>query len=463
MAGRAAFSSKVGFVMAAVGSAVGLGNLWRFPYLASTNGGATFLLLYLVLLFLVGIPALLAELSLGRGTGRSSLDAFSEDGKRPRWKAAGVLAVLSAALLLSYYSVIAGWSVRYMAEALISFREPPAFLDDPDGFFGGIAQGPAAIGTHLVFMAVVLFIVARGVAGGIERSNLIMMPFLFLAVIGLVVYANLLPGSGAGRDFYLRPDFGEITGTSISNAAGQTFFSIGLGIGTMLTYSSYLDKRTDLQRTGLTVALADTGVAFLAGLMVFPLAFSFGLSDLVLGTGDSSVGGLFIVVPTAFGELGPTLATVLSAGFFIMLTFAALSSAISLLEVGVSVLVDRFPSWGRARSVLVLGLPIYIVGLFSAIDLRFLDYADALVSRVLLITGGLLVTLYVGWVRRPLLDELEVGLGGFSMMPYFRPVIRYVLPVILGVLMLLGIVSFLVYIGVLDPAEGSFLREITTG
>ncbi len=454
MAARGAFNSRIGFVMAAVGSAVGLGNLWRFPYLASTNGGASFLILYLGMLFIIGIPALMAELSLGRQTRRNAVDAYGEDGKRKAWAGAGILAALTAMLLLSYYSVIAGWSVRYMLDAFFA-----PYFDDAGGYFADISEGPQAVLFHFLFMAATLAIVTRGVSKGIEKANLIMMPILFATVIGLVIYANVQDGSGAGRSFYLEPDFGAITGGTVSAAAGQAFFSIGLGIGTMLTYSSYLSRDGDLQGTGLTIGLADTAVAVLAGFMVFPLIFSLGLDHLIGDAGSSSVGGLFIALPTAFADVGGTLGGILAGGFFLMLTFAALSSAISLLEVPVSVLADRKPDWGRGRAVLLVGIIVYLVGLFSAIDLDFLGYADILVSRVLLITGGLLLSIYVGWVRPEILDELLVGGGHERGAAILRPTIRYVLPVLLGALTALGILGFLVDVGWMTPAEGSSLAD----
>lgn len=442
--------------MAAVGSAVGLGNLWRFPYLASTNGGASFLLLYLVLLFVIGIPALMAELSLGRRSQRNAVDAFEDEGRHKPWGMAGYIALGAAILLLSYYSVIAGWAIRYFFESAFA-----PYFDDAAGYFTSIAFGPSALLFHVLFMAITIVIVMGGVAKGIEKANLIMMPILFLSVIGLVIYANLQAGSAAGRAFYLEPDFGQVTGGTISNAAGQTFFSIGLGIGTMLTYSSYLRRDDNLQTTGATIAFADTAVAFLAGLLVFPLIFSLGLSDLVGQAGASSVGGLFIAIPSAFGQIGGVLGGLLAGSFFLLLTFAALSSAISLLEVPSSYLIDRFQV-GRRRAVLLLGLAIYALGVPAAISADWLTYADTFISRVALITGGLLLVIYVGWIRRDTLDELHVGVGRgqFDAGRFLKPVIRYPLPVILFLLAVLGILGFFSDIGVLAFAEGSFWDQM---
>lgn len=453
--GRGAFGSRFGFILAAVGSAVGLGNLWRFPYQASTNGGAVFMLIYLALLFLIGLPALMAELSLGRRSRRNAVDAFNKDGKTKPWTGVGILGLSTAILLLSYYSVIAGWALRYFFEAATV-----PYFDDAAAYFGSVAVNPSAILFHFLFMAITVAIVWRGVSGGIEKANLVMMPALFATVIALVLYGNFVAGDAAGRaagrEFYLRPDFGEFFGgpfsdvaATLSDAAGQTFFSIGLGLGTMLTYSSYLSRDNNLQTTGLTIGFADTGVAILAGFMVFPLMFSLGLADIAQGAGDSSVGGLFIAVPTAFAAIGGAFGQILAGLFFLMLSFAALSSAISLLEVPVSALVDR-TGWGRPRSVLLVGFTIYLLGLAAAVSLTALDVMDKFVSNVLLLGGGLLLAIYVGWIRPEYLDEMTFGSDGrFDWSAFFRPVIKFVLPVLLVVLLAFGVKDFFDFLAAL--------------
>lgn len=433
---RGAFDSKLGFIMAAVGSAVGLGNLWRFPYLVSTNGGAAFVAIYLALLFLIGLPALMAELSLGRKSRQNAVDAFNKDGLTKPWTLVGVLGLVTAILLLSYYSVIAGWALRYFFESFQS-----EFFGNEAGFFGQVAFTNTSVLFHLAFMAITIGILIRGVGPGIEKANLIMMPALFFAVIALAIYGNVQSGAAAGRSFYLDPDFSEVGIGTISEAAGQTFFSIGLGLGTMLTYSSYLERKGNLQATGLTIGFADTGVALVAGFMVFPLLFSLGLDNLILDN-SGSVGGLFIVIPSAFGAIGGALGTIMAVGFFLMLTFAALSSALSLLEVPVSAVIDR-TGWGRPRAVLLVGLSVYLLGIASAVNLDVLTVVDAFVSNILLLAGGLLLAIFVGWVRPHYLDEMtHEHDGGLEWSAYFRPVIKYALPVFLSVLLVLGIINF---------------------
>lgn len=437
MAGRGAFNSRIGFIMAAVGSAVGLGNLWRFPQLVSQNGGAAFVLLYLVLLFVIGLPALLAELSIGRNRGANAIHAFSTARGR-NWSWIGIIFLFTAVLLLSYYSVLAGHALRYLAE---SFTAP--YFDNPNEYYGTIASGGSAIVYHGLFMLMVIGILVRGVGPGIEKANLIMMPFLFLSVIAIAIYGLTLDGPNfEGFKFYTDPDLGALTaggfaGTAelLGDAAGQTFFSIGLGLGTMLTYASYIDRKSDLQSTGMTIGFADTGVAVFAGLMVFPLLFGLGLGGLA-GEGN----GLFVALPAAFAEIGGTLGGVFAGVFFLLLVFAALSSALSLLEVPVSYLIDHFPSWGRARAVLLMGLGVYIAGLPAALWGDYFAFADSLVGPLLLL-GGLLLTIYVGWLDRSILDEMRIG-AKRDWGPMWAGIIRYPLPVVLSVLFVLSVIGF---------------------
>ncbi len=393
--------------------------------------------IYVALLFIIGLPALMSELSIGRKSRRNVVDAFNKDGLTKPWTIVGILGIITAVLLLSYYSVIAGWAMRYFFE---SFQG--SFFGNESSFFSGIAFGPGAVLWHAIFMAATIGILLRGVDKGIEKANLIMMPILFLTVVGLVIYGNLQSGAAAGRSFYLDPDFSAVTIGTVSEAAGQTFFSIGLGLGTMLTYSSYLERKGNLQQTGLIVGFADTGVALLAGFMVFPLLFSLGLDGLVTPDNSGSVGGLFIVLPTAFAQIGGFLGKFMAGGFFLMLTFAAISSAISLLEVPVSAVLDR-TGWSRWRAVTLVGLSVYILGLGSAISADVLNYVDLFVSNILLLAGGLLLSIYVGWIRPHYLNELSHGLeSGPDWSGYFRPVIKYGLPPILGVLLVLGFINF---------------------
>ncbi|MGB1585470.1 MAG: sodium-dependent transporter [Thermoplasmatota archaeon] len=436
MAGRGAFNSRIGFIMAAVGSAVGLGNLWRFPQLVSESGGAAFVLLYLILLFVIGLPALLAELSIGRKRGVNAIQAFSVV-KGRNWGWIGIIYIFTAVLLLSYYSVVAGHALRYLAE---SFTAP--YFDAPGDYYAGIASGGPAIIYHALFMLITIGILVRGVGPGIEKANLVMMPFLFLSVVAIAIYGLTLDSPGfEGFKFYTEPDLSALTaggfsGTAalLGDAAGQTFFSIGLGLGTMLTYASYIDRKSDLQSTGMTIGFADTGVAVIAGLMVFPLLFGLGLGGLA-----EEGNGLFVALPAAFAEIGGTLGGVFAGGFFLLLVFAALSSALSLLEVPVSYIIDR-TNWGRPRAVLLMGLSVYVLGLPAALWGDYMDFADSLVGPLLLL-GGFLLAIYVGWLDRSILDEMRIG-AKRDWGKMWASIIRYPLPVVLGSLFIFSVIGF---------------------
>ncbi|MFQ5696934.1 MAG: sodium-dependent transporter, partial [Myxococcota bacterium] len=330
--GRERWGSRIGFLGAAVGSAVGLGNMWRFSYLAAEHGGAAFVVFYLGFTLVIGLPVLLAELGLGRAAARSPIPALIYSGGR-RWGALGGLFVATGFLILSYYSVIGGWTLRYAFDAVTQ-----GFGGHAGARFDLVAQGPGAVGWHALFLALTSWIVARGIRGGIERATLVMMPLLFVLVCGIAIYASLLEGAAEGYRFYLAVDARELLSLrALEDAAGQAFFSLSLGMGAMLTYASYLSSDAHLPREALVIALSDFAVAFIAGLMVFPLIFALGLQSHV---SQSAIGALFVTLPTAFADLGAP-GRGLGLLFFAALFFGALTSAISLLEVVASYFIDQ--------------------------------------------------------------------------------------------------------------------------
>ncbi len=429
---RERWSSKFGFVLAAVGSAVGLGNMWRFSYLSAEYGGAAFVLLYLILTACLGIPVLLAELSVGRGAGRSPIGALAHFGG-PAWKPLGALFVAGGVLILAYYSVIAGWTVRYAWDALVS--GPPV---DPGARFGEISQGADAALWHLLFMAATVFVVSGGVRGGIERASLVMMPLLFVLVAGIAAYAATLPGASGGYAYYLSTDFAAVFSFDVFRAAAsQAFFSLSLGMGAILTYASYLSRDADLPSQSVTIAAADFGVAFVAGLMVFPLIFALGLSGSIIGTAGTendvgTVGALFITLPQAFLAM-EGIGRVLAVLFFVALAVGALTSAVSLLEVGVSTVIDSFEV-SRRRAAALLGAGIALLGLAPAFDISVLGLMDQLAGNVFLVVGGLLLSLFVGWR----MDDPEGAvLGASAYRPrWVRPwrlALRFPVPAVLAV------------------------------
>jgi NSS family neurotransmitter:Na+ symporter len=418
---REQWTSRTGFLLAAVGSAVGLGNMWRFSYLAAENGGAAFVVLYLLLTLLVGLPVLLAELTLGRGARRSPIEALAHYGG-PLWKPLGWLFVGSGFLILAYYSVIAGWTLRYALDGMVL-----GFAGDAGTRFGEVATGPAAIGWHLAFMALTVAVVARGVRGGIERLALVLMPVLFALIVGLAIYAATLDGGGGGYRYYLSTDFSEILSLGVfSEAAGQAFFSLSLGMGAILTFGSYLGREHHLPNESVMIGFADFLVAFVAGLVVFPMIFAFGLQTAV---GDSTVGALFITLPQAFVSMGAA-GQLVGVLFFAALMVGALTSAISLLEVVVASAMDGL-GWPRQRAALVLGLAIAILGIPAAINLDLLGLMDQLAGNVFLVFGGFALAIFVGWVMEDPVGEVGAGAEGVRWFFLWRTLLRYVVPVLL--------------------------------
>jgi NSS family neurotransmitter:Na+ symporter len=421
VAAREHWSSRSGFVLAAIGSAVGLGNMWRFSYLTAENGGAAFVVLYLGITAMVGLPIMLAELVLGRGSQGSPIRALVHFGGNA-WKPLGFVFVAAGFLILAYYGVIAGWTLRYAATAMFTgFDEKIA--DD----FVRIAQGGDAFALHAVFMVVTIIVVAGGVKGGIERTALILMPVLFVLVCGLAVYASTLDGGAPGYRYYLQTDFREILSRDVlTQAAGQAFFSLSLGMGAMLTFGSYLGRNNNLPDESLIIAGADVGIAFIAGLVVFPMIFALGLSDLV---SESTVGALFITLPQAFAGMG-AVGRVVGFLFFAALAVGALTSAISLLEVVVSATIDGL-QWPRKMAAWVMGGLITVLGIPAAWSLDFLDVMDQVANNLFLLGGGLALSIFVGWVMKDPIAEVSAGAQGVRWFFLWRTLLRFVVPALL--------------------------------
>ena len=420
--GRERWSSRTGFVLAAVGSAVGLGNMWRFSYLAAENGGAAFVILYLLLTLAVGLPLLLAELSIGRGAQLSPVRALAHFGGGS-WRPLGMVFVAAGFVILSYYSVIAGWTVRYAWIAVTS-----GFPADIADRFGEISSGWDAFAFHVGFMVVTIVIVAGGVKTGIERTAMVLMPLLFAIVVGLALYASTLEGAGPGYTYYLEADFSKLWDPRVvKDAAGQAFFSLSLGMGAMLTYASYLDRDQHLPNESIVIAGADLAIAFVAGLVVFPLIFALGLSDKV---GASTVGALFITLPQAFASMG-FVGHVVGLLFFAALVVGALTSAMSLLEVVVASTIDGL-GWTRSRSAWAAGAAITVLGSFAAFDINVLDVSDQVANNILLLGGGFALCIFVGWVMQDPVAEARPGADGVAWFPLWRILLRFVVPLFLG-------------------------------
>lgn len=422
MAARESWKSSIGFVLAAAGSAIGLGNLWRFAYIASEGGGAAFVILYLIFVAIVGVPLLTAEFVIGRHSRQSCVRAVAQVAG-PAWRWLGLLFVAVGFGILSYYSVIMGWTGRLLVDTVRG-----AVPSDPGAYFGEIAVGGDAILFHLLSMAITIAIVAGGIRGGIERAALILMPLLFLLIAGLATWAFTLAGaSNPGYAFYLRPNVDELFRLeTLTRAGGQAFFSLSLGMGAMLTYASYLERRGSLPEQAGSIALADTGVAFVGGLVTFPIIYHFALQGSV---SDSPVGALFIALPQAFSAMGGS-GVVVGSIFFVALYIAALTSALSLLEVVAAPFIDGL-GWSRKKSVLVAGVTIFFVGLPSALSTNWLGLVDQVVGNVLLIFGGLMMAIVAGYVWKGAEGELADGFPYPGLRKGWLWLLRLALPVVL--------------------------------
>lgn len=445
---RTGFSSRLGFVAAAAGSAVGLGNIWKFPYETADNGGGAFFLIYLLCIFLIGFPVMVGEISLGRHTRSNPYGAYLKTGNK-NWALVGILGVACGFMILSFYNVIAGWAFGYFLK--ISFGD---LLNEADfgAFFGSyVGQIGELFFFSLAFMAITAFVVMRGVQKGIESAAKILMPVLLAILLGLIIYALTLPGSWEGVEYYLKPDFSKLNLDVINSAMGHAFFSLSLGMGALITYGSYIGKQDNITSSAAIVTVADTGVAFLAGMLLLPLMFAM---DLEAAQGPSLI---FVVLPKAFAEMGPIVGKVVGGSFFLLVCVAALTSTISLLEVPVSYFVDE-RKWSRGKSVSVVAAVIFLIGIPSMMSQGFspalsggeegiINYggktqdfltlvADAF-SEVSLPLGGLLMSLFVAfrWKTANLSDEISKGnpsYKGSTLEKFINIAISYVCPIILG-------------------------------
>lgn len=429
---RSQWGSKLGFILAASGSAIGLGNIWRFPYTTGENGGAAFVLVYLICVIVIGIPVLIAELTLGRHTRRNPVGAIKKIIPKGWWKFVGYLGVIAGIVILSYYSVVAGWTIGYILKTALhqtgSFSD---FIKDP------ISE----VGYFIVFLALTMFVVLGGVKGGIERWSKILMPLLFIILLGLIIFSITLPGAEAGIKFYLNPDFSKITGNTILAALGQAFFSLSLGMGAMITYGSYINKKTNLINSATTVALSDSLIAIMAGLVIFPALFAAGMSP------AQGPGLVFNVLPQIFSQMPG--GTIVGVFFFILLAIAALTSSISLLEVGVAWAVDEI-KLTRTKATLALGFAAFVVGIPSALSqgyssffsnlhllgkTGFLDIVDFLFGSFALTFGGLILSIFIGWKwgSSKASDEIMYGLDNNykPLLKIWSFLIRFVCPVVI--------------------------------
>lgn len=440
--GRVNFGSKIGAILAAAGSAVGLGNIWRFPYEAGNHGGAAFILVYLGCVFLMGMPIMIAEFTVGRHAKASTGRAFSVLAPGTQWKWIGFLGVLAGLLILGYYSVVAGWTLEYIVASLSG-----GFVDKtPEDFvaiFQDFSQDPyRPLVWLLAFLLFTHIIVVKGVKDGIEKSSKVMMPMLFVLIVVLAGCSMSLPNADKGLEFLLKPDFSKVNADVFLSAMGQAFFSLSLGMGCLSTYASYFGKDTRLGKTALSVGVIDTMVAILAGLIIFPAAFSVGIQP------DAGPSLIFITLPNvfqqAFGSV-PFLAAVFSLMFYVLLALAALTSTISLHEVVTAYLNERFNLSRSRAAVLVTGFCV-VTGVLSSLSLGvwddkmfglgFFDLLDFVTAKIMLPLSGFLVCLFVGWYLKRSVSFEELTNGGRLKAPYF-PAYMFILKFLAPIAILL--------------------------
>lgn len=439
---RSAWSGKWAFILAAAASAVGLGNMWRFPYLAAKYGGGTFLLTYLVLVFTFGVSLLLLETALGRLTGQSAIGAFRQFGKK--YAVIGALASIVPFIIVPYYSIIGGWVTKYTAAYV--FEGPAALADDGTFFSSFITSNGESFLWMLAFMAIVFVVVSLGVKGGIEKANLVMMPALIVVAVGIAAYTLTLPGALDGARYYLIPDLSKFSPELVISALGQMFYSLSLAMGIMITYGSYLDKKSSLTQSVVHIGGFDLGVSFLAGLMIVPAAFvAMGSGDAVAAKSGPSL--MFVILPEVFAQMGGA-AQFVGFLFFLLVLFAALTSAISLMETCVSIVQDG-AKWSRKNSLIAVMIFIVVTG--SLVNLGYnglsfieplgagstlLDFFDFISNSVLMPVVALLTCLFVGWIVKPQLITREVELSGpFRLERAWTLMIKYVAPVLVTVIL----------------------------
>lgn len=441
---RGMWSSRLGFVLAAAGSAVGLGNIWGFPTQVGRGGGAAFVVVYLLCVFLVCAPILIAELAIGRRGRKDPAGSFDAIKPGTSWRFVGLLGILAGVGILSFYSVIAGWTIAY-----IYFTFTGAVAGSPDAigqFFGNFVANPVlVIGLTFVVLAVTAGIILGGVRGGIERMTKILMPALLVLLVALMVRALTLPGAETGLAYYLRPDASKLFDIQVINAAlGQAFFSLSLGMGAMITYGSYLGPRESVVSAAAWVVVLDTAVALMAGFIIFPAGFTIPGFD----PSTSGPGLIFAVLPRLFSTMpGGEL---FGGAFFVMLTMAAITSTISLLEVPTSYLIDS-QGWTRKRAVLTLAGLTFVLSIPSAlgngavpffsslpgIGMDFLSLMAVIWNNFALPVGGFFIALFVAWSWKPAnaIAELQTG-GTFPGAAFWAFLIRWVCPVAIGIIII---------------------------
>ena len=445
MTERGNFGSKIGVILATAGSAVGLGNVWRFPYMAGENGGAAFIVIYLVCILMLGLPGMLSEFIIGRHAQANAARAYDKLSKGRPWKFVGYLGILTSNIILGFYSVVAGWCLQYLYIALTGMTSGNVdavreyFTD-----FSGDAMKPAILG--VLFILITQFVVARGVRGGIERASKLLMPVLFVLLIIIVVASCMLPGALEGIRFLFYPDFSKLSSDVLLEALGQSFFSLSLGTACLCTYASYFSKDTNLLKSAFQIVTIDTMIAVLAGLMIFPAAFSVGVNP------DSGPSLIFITLPNVFSQAFasmPVVGYVISVMFYALLVFAAMTSTISMHEIGTAFFTEeftlrrRYSAWVvtvAAGAICVLcSLSVGGRSWLQITGVALMDFCDKITANIMMPIGAMLTCLFVGWYipKRTVYAEFtNRGMTNQRWFMIYLFAVRYICPICILIIFL---------------------------
>ncbi|MBU5676544.1 sodium-dependent transporter [Alkaliphilus sp. MSJ-5] len=442
---RDQWGSKLGFILAAAGSAVGLGNLWKFPYTAGQNGGGVFVLVYLALVLIIGFTLMMAELVLGRHTQLSPVGAYRK--LRKKWAWVGFIGVLASYLILTFYSVIGGWIIKYIVTAFQGGFNTTD-LGALEGVFTAFISSPVEpLIYHGIFMLMTLAIVMGGISGGIEKFSKILMPGLFIMMIVIMVRSITLPGAMAGVEYLLKPDFSKLNLSVVLAALGQVFFSLSLGMGVIITYGSYLGKNESLPESSFFIPAIDTAVALLAGLTILPAVFALGFDP------AGGPGLIFITLPGVFAKM--PLGSFFAILFFLLVLFAAVTSSISLLESAVSFFVDEL-KWNRKAATILLGVLAFVIGVPSSLangvwghitfinGLNFFDSMSFFAENLLLPLSGLLLCIFIGWfwgTDKAVAEATNNGKIKFGLAPTWSFIIKWVAPIAIGFILMQSVIT----------------------
>jgi len=438
---RDTWGSKLGFVMAAAGSAVGLGNIWKFPYTAGESGGGAFVLIYLAFVIFIGFSVMLTEFAIGRHTQKSAVGAFKATDRR--WTFTGVISVVSGLLIMGFYPVVGGWSIAYIYKVATGLLSTPELIGD--SFSGFISTPVEPLMWMSVYLILNVLIVMKGISGGIEKAGKILMPMLFMILVIVSVKGLSLPGSSAGLTFLFSPDFSKVDSNVVLAALGQAFFSLSLATGCMITYGSYLKKKENLVQTTAMVVAMDSGVALLAGIAMFPAMFAFGMEP------AAGPGLVFVVVPQLFAEMGGVIGLLFALLFFVGLSVAALTSSVSLLEVAVSYLIDE-KQMTRFKAVLISSITMISMCTLSSLslggigpklfDTGVFDIFDLLTDKIFLAVCGMFICIFAGWRLNKKDLENEITNNGEISFPLFNlwyGLVKYVIPFAIAIVAFMGV------------------------